>query len=103
MSLNTVNYMNLSALAYINFSESARNKNIGSLISEKIIKNEEISKPELSPLTDPSNPLRSYTLLNFTQNSPSGFSAAAFKSPSGEIVFSFQGTKRVSRTPSLDL
>ena len=81
-NITTSQYMSLSAAAYTDFADNHKGKEIKNIR----IKGE--GNPELSALPS----LSSYTLLNFTQNSSSGFSAAAFKSPSGEIVFSFQGT-----------
>ena len=91
MSLKPVNYISLSALSYIDFNSSMKNKTIEYLVNNKLIKEDDLSKPELSALKSSSNLLRSYTLIDFTSTS-SGFRAAAFQSPSGEIVFSFKGT-----------
>ena len=91
MSLKPVNYISLSALSYIDFNSSMKNKTIEYLVNNKLIKEDDLSKPELSALKSSSNLLRSYTLIDFASTS-SGFRAAAFQSPSGEIVFSFKGT-----------
>ena len=91
MSLKPVNYISLSALSYIEFNSSMRNKTVEYLVNNKLIKEDDLSNPELSALKSSSNPLRSYILLDYT-STPSGFQAAAFQSPSGEIVFSFKGT-----------
>ena len=91
MSLKPVNYISLSALSYIEFNSSMRNKTVEYLVNNKLIKEDNLSNPELSALKSSSNPLRSYILLDYT-STPSGFQAAAFQSPSGEIVFSFKGT-----------
>lgn len=74
MSLSAVDYLNLSALAYLSFSSSSKAKTI-----DKLIKDEEISKKdlnekaELSPLRDSSNPLSSWTLIAVQSNTHSGF------------------------------
>ena len=93
--MNTVGYLNLSALAYVNFSATHKGKSIGALIEEyEVISKDDLNKkPEFSSLQDPSNPLRSYKLINFEKNDITGFAAAAFQSPSGEIVFAFRGTE----------
>ncbi len=94
MTLDTRAYLNLSALAYIDFSKSLMGATIKELIERKAIPKDDLnSNPELSPLLDPSNPLRSYKLINFEKNDITGFAAAAFQSPSGEIVFAFRGTE----------
>ena len=80
MSLSTLDYLNLSALAYIDFGESAKGKTIEDLISKEIIPKKDLANPELSALQSTSNPLRSYTLINAQLNTASGFTAAAFNS-----------------------
>lgn len=93
MSLNVESYLNLSALAYIDFNDVARNKSIGYLVNKKIIKNEDISRSELSPLTSPSNPLRAWILID-AHTSPSGMSVIAVQNPeTKEVVFAYRGTK----------
>ena len=91
MSLNTVSYINLSALAYIDFSKSLEGLTINELILRKAIPEKYLNeKPELSSLRDESNPLRSWKLINFQPNTTSGFAAAAFQNPdTKEIVFAF--------------
>ncbi len=98
MSLNTIDYLNLSALAYIDFKGDAKDNDIAYILKNGLYTGD-LDKPELSSLKDPSNPLRSYTLINSQSNTSSGFSAAAFKSPSGEIVFAFRGTENNNGIP----
>lgn len=94
--MNTVAYLNLSALAYVDFLDAHKNKSIESLISEYgIISKDELNKkPELFALQSPSSPLRSWILVNFQSNTPSGFAAVAFQNPeTKEVVFAFRGTE----------
>ena len=60
MVLITKDYLNLSALAYIDFSKSLMGATIKELIEGKAIPKDGLNnKPELSALQGPSNPLRS--------------------------------------------
>ena len=91
MSLKPVNYIRLSALSYIDFNSSMRNKTVEYLVNNKL-KEGDLFNPELSALKSSSNPLRSYILLDYT-STLSGFRGAAFQNPkTGEIIFSFKGT-----------
>lgn len=64
MTLDTRAYLNLSALAYIDFSKSLTGLTIKDLIERKAIPKDELNnKPELSALQDPSNPLRSWKVI----------------------------------------
>ena len=64
MVLITKDYLNLSALAYIDFSKSLMGATIKELIERKAIPKDELNnKPELSALQDPSNPLRSWKVI----------------------------------------
>ena len=83
MSLTVEQYIGLSALAYDDLKVSTDNPEANKL--SNIIDFD--SKPEFKSLSGIAN----WTLIA-QSNTSSGFSAAAFKSPSGEIVFSFQGT-----------
>lgn len=92
MNLKPVNYISLSALSYIEFNSSMRNKTVEYLVNNKLIKEDNLSNPELSALKSSSNPLRSYILLDYI-STLSGFRGAAFQNPkTGEIIFSFKGT-----------
>lgn len=95
MSLNTVNYIKLSALAYIDFSNGSKGRTIDELIKDGVISKDDLNKKsELSAIKDESNPLRSWKLINFQPNTTSGFAAAAFQNPdTKEIVFAFRGTE----------
>lgn len=55
MSLSTLDYLNLSAVAYLDFDKLAIGKNIAQLIGDKVISEKDINSPELSALQDPSN------------------------------------------------
>lgn len=114
MVLITKDYLNLSALAYIDFSKSLMGATIKELIERKAIPKDELNnKPELSALQDPSNPLRSWKVIAQSPSSVSEvkvvnyrgykqketvtstipFSCTAFQNPeTGEIVFAFRGT-----------
>ena len=103
--MEVIDYVAFSALSYNNFPKGNNpdtNKpwtlsdlvKAGKIEGASFIEKENkihVSKPELSAFKGSSNPLHSYTLLDFISTS-SGFRAAAFQSPSGEIVFSFKGT-----------
>ena len=67
--VSTKDYLNLSALAYVDFEGVDKGKTIGSLADS--IKDGTVSRkgfgldrPELSTLQDPSNLLRSFILLD---------------------------------------
>ena len=83
MSLTPEQYIALSTLVYESTSKNDIKAPIGNIISR--IENR--NKLEYAALSS----LSSYILLDYT-STPSGFQAAAFQSPSGEIVFSFKGT-----------
>ena len=113
MALSTKSYLNLSALAYIDFDDSAKGKDIKRLVDDRMIKEDDLDNPGLSALKDSSNPLRSYKLISFQPNTASGFAAVAFQAPDkkdkngnvtekGEIIFSFRGTE-LSRDGGVDV
>lgn len=114
MALDIKDYLNLSSLAYGDFSKDAEDVKIGDIIDNKLyVNNLKIDNPGLSALKDASNPLRSYKLISFQPNTASGFAAVAFQAPDkkdkngnvtekGEIVFSFRGTE-VSRDGGVDV
>ena len=82
MSLKPEQYIALSAAAYGDYSDDDKNQKIDRIRNK--MQNNKLECSELGSLSD-------YTLIDFTSTS-SGFRAAAFQSPSGEIVFSFKGT-----------
>lgn len=91
-------YLNLSALAYGKFTADDKNRSLSKILEENPprqgLESKDLSKPELSALTDESNPLLDWILVDFQSNTASGFAAAAFQNPvTGEIVFSFRGTE----------
>ena len=50
--MNTVGYLNLSALAYVNFSATHKGKSIGALIEEyEVISKDDLNKNLNSPLS----------------------------------------------------
>ena len=81
MSLKPVNYISLSALSYIDFNSSMKNKTIEYLVNNKLIKEDNLSNSELSTLQNSSNPLRSWKLINLLPNNQNGLSAAVFQNP----------------------
>ena len=81
MSLKPVNYISLSALSYIDFNSSMKNKTVEYLVNNKLIKEDNLSNSELSTLQNSSNPLRSWKLINFLPNNQNGLSAAVFQNP----------------------
>ena len=117
MTLDTRAYLNLSALAYIDFNKSLTGLTIKDLIERKAIPKDDLNnKPELSALQDPSNPLRSWKVIAQSPSSVSEvkvvnyrgykrkevvtrsipFSCTAFQNPeTGEIVFAFRGTNNI--------
>ena len=117
MTLDTRTYLNLSALAYIDFNKSLTGLTIKDLIERKAIPKDDLNnKPELSALQDPSNPLRSWKVIAQSPSSVSEvkvvnyrgykrkevvtrsipFSCTAFQNPeTGEIVFAFRGTNNI--------
>ena len=66
MSLSTLDYLNLSAVAYLDFDKLAIGKNIAQLIKDEAIpKNDLNNKPELSALKDPSSSRQILSDTNF--------------------------------------
>lgn len=91
---NAIEYMSLSALAYINFSDYHIGWTVGQLMSGKAIPEDDLNKPELIALKEGANAIQSWKLINFQPNTTSGFAAAAFQNPdTKEIVFAFRGTE----------
>ena len=95
--VKTIEYLSLSALAYVDFKESDAGLTLDEIIideqKKKSRKDFNLDSPELSALQNSSNPLRSYTLIHFEKDDVSGFAGAAFKSPSGDIVLTLRGTE----------
>ena len=116
--VSTEDYLNLSALAYVDFEGVDKGKTIGSLadsIKDGTIsrKDFDLDSPEFSALKKESNPLRFWKVIAQSPSSVSevkvvnyrgykrkevvtytiGFSCTAFQNPeTGEIVFAFRGT-----------
>lgn len=115
--VKTIEYLSLSALAYVDFKESDAGLTLDEIIRDeqkkKSRKDFNINNPELSALQNSSNPLRSRKLIAQSLSSVSEvkvvnyrgykrkevvtrsipFSCTAFQNPeTGEIVFSFKGT-----------
>lgn len=66
MSLSTLDYLNLSAVSYLDFDKLAIGKNIAQLIKDEAIpKNDLNNKPELSALKDPSSSRQILSDTNF--------------------------------------
>lgn len=82
MSLKPEQYIALSAAAYGDYSDDDKNQKIDRIRNK--MQNNKLEYAALSSLS-------SYILLDYT-STPSGFQAAAFQSPSGEIVFRFKDT-----------
>ena len=116
MTLDTRAYLNLSALAYIDFNKSLTGLTIKDLIERKAVPEKDLNSPELSSLQDHSNPLRSWKVIAQSPSSVSEvkvvnyrgykrkevvtrsipFSCTAFQNPeTGEIVFAFRGTNNI--------
>lgn len=110
MTLDTRAYLNLSALAYIDFNKSLTGLTIKDLIERKAVPEDDLNNnPELSALRDSSNPLRSFVLLSQspltytrtvkdrngirTITVENEFSCIALQNPeTKEIIFAFRGT-----------
>ena len=118
--VKTIEYLSLSALAYVDFKESDAGLTLDEIIRDeqkkKSRKDFNINNPELSALQDPSNPLRSWKVIAQSPSSVSEvkvvnyrgykrkevvtrsipFSCTAFQNPeTGEIVFAFRGTNNI--------
>lgn len=63
MTLDTRAYLNLSALAYIDFNKSLTGLIIKELIERKAVTEKDLNSPELSVLQNSSNPLRSWKVI----------------------------------------
>lgn len=102
MSLTPEQYMALSALCYTDYPSrvptDANHPSIQKLINDsnngaKEINNYKDSNGNINPQFLALSSLNSWELISFQPNTLSGFAGAAFKSPSGEIVFAFRGTE----------
>ena len=118
--VKTIEYLSLSALAYVDFKESDAGLTLDEIIRDeqkkKSRKDFNLDSPELSALQDPSNPLRSWKVIAQSPSSVSEvkvvnyrgykrkevvtrsipFSCTAFQNPeTGEIVFAFRGTNNI--------
>lgn len=65
MTLDTRTYLNLSALAYIDFNKSLTGLTIKDLIERKAVPEKDLNSPELSTLQDPSNSRQILSDTNF--------------------------------------
>lgn len=65
MTLDTRAYLNLSALAYIDFNKSLTGLTIKDLIERKAVPEKDLNSSELSALQDPSNPCQILSDTNF--------------------------------------
>ena len=72
MTLDTRAYLNLSALAYIDFNKSLTGLTIKDLIERKAVPEKDLNSPELSALQNPSNPLRSWKVIAQSPSSVNG-------------------------------
>lgn len=112
--VSTIDYLNLSALSYGDFTKETEGKSVGYIIDKKLFSNNlKLLDSGLSALKSSSNPLRSWKLIAQSPSSVSEvkvvnyrgykrkevvtrsipFSCTAFQNPeTGEIIFSFKGT-----------
>lgn len=111
--VKTIEYLNLSALAYADFKKSDTGLTLDEIIRDeqknKSRKNFNLSDPQLFALQDSSNPLRSFVLLSQspltytrtvkdrngirTITVENEFSCIALQNPeTKEIIFAFRGT-----------
>jgi hypothetical protein len=65
MTLDTRAYLNLSALAYIDFNKSLTGLTIKDLIERKAVPEKDLNSPELSVLQDPSSSRQILSDTNF--------------------------------------
>lgn len=65
MALNTLGYLNLSAIAYLDIDKLSIGKDIAQLIEDKVISEKDLNSPELSALQDHSNPRQILSDTNF--------------------------------------
>ena len=65
MTLDTRAYLNLSALAYIDFNKSLTGLTIKDLIERKAVPEKDLNSPELSALKDPSSSRQILSDTNF--------------------------------------
>lgn len=66
--VKTIEYLSLSALAYVDFKESDAGLTLDEIIKDEQKKKSrkafDLDSPELSALQDPSNPLRSWNVVS---------------------------------------
>ena len=65
MALNTLGYLNLSAIAYLDIDKLSIGKDIAQLIEDKVISEKDLNGPELSALQNPSNSRQILSETNF--------------------------------------
>ena len=65
MALNTLEYLNLSAIAYLDIDKLSIGKDIAQLIEDKVISEKDLNSPELSALQDHSNTRQILSDTNF--------------------------------------
>lgn len=65
MSLSTLDYLNLSAVAYLDFDKSLTGLTIKDLIERKAVPEKDLNSPELSVPQDPSNSRQILSDTNF--------------------------------------
>ena len=74
--VKTIEYLSLSALAYVDFKESDAGLTMDEIIRDeqkkKSRKDFNLDSPELSALQDPSNPLRSWKVIAQSPSSVNG-------------------------------
>lgn len=90
-SLTTQQYLSLSQFISNDFSPSDVNNQltIAQILSDPNREIEHNNEPVLDGLAT----IGDWKLINFESNTTSGFAAAAFQSPTGEIVFALRGTE----------
>ena len=65
MALNTLGYLNLSAIAYLDIDKLSIGKDIAQLIEDKVISEKDLNSSELSALQDPSSSRQILSDTNF--------------------------------------
>ena len=71
MALNTLWYLNLSAIAYLDIDKLSIGKDIAQIIGDKAIPEKDLNSLGLSALKDSSNPLRSWKVITQSPSSVS--------------------------------
>jgi hypothetical protein len=96
-------YLVLCQIAYNDFDiENERKFTIGELLKLKSSLNKYINDDKNKIWKKHFKTIEDWTLINCQTNTKSGFAAAAFRSPAGELVIAFRGTEPSWKTALQD-